>query len=229
MKVTLIARTETTPEIEQLLTWNGAVSADYLAEVAGRSCYQAWQRKNPATASNAAYLGHIIDVEHESVLEHASATFYLEGISRSLTHELIRHRHLSFSQQSQRYVDESNSAFIDPPLFKDFYSEFPDVGLKDSIDEIHRVAREARDAYANFVEDATALGVSHKKAREAARSILPNGTETRIVVSGNLRAWRWVIKLRHSEHADAEINELSGLILAQLKTIAPNTVADLCL
>ncbi|MCW2777278.1 MAG: thyX, partial [Frankiales bacterium] len=81
-----------------------------LAEFAGRACYQSWSKPNPSTATNAGYLRHILEVGHLSVLEHGSVTFYLSGISRSLTHELIRHRHFSYSQLSQRYVPERDAA-----------------------------------------------------------------------------------------------------------------------
>src|SRR5262249_31490582 len=77
-----------------------------LAEFAGRACYQSWNKPNPATATNQGYLRHILDVGHLSVLEHGVVTMYLTGVSRSLTHELIRHRHFSYSQLSQRYVPE---------------------------------------------------------------------------------------------------------------------------
>ena len=69
-----------------------------------------WSKPNPRTATNAGYLRHIIDVGHFSVLEHASVSFYITGVSRSFTHELIRHRHFSYSQLSQRYVPEHDSA-----------------------------------------------------------------------------------------------------------------------
>ena len=77
-----------------------------LAEFAGRACYQSWSKPNPATATNAGYLRHILEVGHLSVLEHGVVTFYFTGVSRSFTHELIRHRHFSYSQLSQRYVPE---------------------------------------------------------------------------------------------------------------------------
>ena len=75
-----------------------------LAEFAGRACYESWSKPNPATATNAGYLRHILEVGHLSVLEHGTVTMYLRGVSRSLTHELIRHRHFSYSQLSQRYA-----------------------------------------------------------------------------------------------------------------------------
>src|SRR5215468_10132305 len=87
-----------------------------LAEFAGRACYQSWSKPNPATATNATYLAHILEVGHLSVLEHGTATMYLTGVSRSFTHELVRHRHFSYSQLSQRYVPERNAALVEPAV-----------------------------------------------------------------------------------------------------------------
>src|SRR5258706_4986057 len=87
-----------------------------LAEFAGRACYQSWDKPNPATATNAGYLAHILEVGHLSVIEHGVATFYLTGVSRSFTHELVRHRHLSYSQLSQRYVPDGEAAMGGPDL-----------------------------------------------------------------------------------------------------------------
>ena len=87
-----------------------------LAEFAGRACYQSWNKPNPATATNAGYLRHILEVGHLSVLEHGAVTFYFTGVSRSFTHELIRHRHFSYSQLSQRYVPERDAAMVEPDV-----------------------------------------------------------------------------------------------------------------
>ena len=87
-----------------------------LAEFAGRACYQSWGKPNPATATNEGYLRHILEVGHLSVLEHGSVSFYLTGVSRSLTHELIRHRHFSYSQLSQRYVPERDASMVEPEV-----------------------------------------------------------------------------------------------------------------
>src|SRR5690242_2070720 len=99
----MIAKTEflAPPEVDWSTDADGGQA---LVEFAGRACYQSWSKPNPKTATNAAYLQHIIDVGHFSVLEHASVSFYITGISRSCTHELIRHRHFSYSQLSQRFV-----------------------------------------------------------------------------------------------------------------------------
>lgn len=187
--------------------------ADTLAHFAGRSCYQAWNMPNEATRTNKGYIGNILDQGHFSVLEHGSVTFYIEGVSRNLTHELIRHRHLSYSELSQRYVDVSELDFITPPAF----------GA-----EPHKLkgAHLALEDYEYAESELKELGLKGKALRQAARYYLPSGMETRIVVTGNHRAWRDMLYKRYSVHADAEICELATLLLEQLKRIAPATYQD---
>lgn len=195
-------------------------SADQLAEFAGRLCYQSWDRPNPATATNQLYLANILMQQHFSVLEHASATFYVAGVSRSLTHELVRHRHLSFSQVSQRYVDEKDFIFVAPP----------DVSRAQlSVDAVNlaQYATDVREMYVNLVALLVARGATRKEARQAARCVLPNATETKLVVSGNMRAWRDVIVKRNSVHADKEIAQFARMVLRHLIEIAPNTFQDM--
>lgn len=196
-----------------------------LAEFAGRACYESWHKPNPATASNAGYLRHIIEVGHLSVLEHGTVTMYLRGVSRSLTHELIRHRHFSYSQLSQRYVPAGGADLVEPdviaadPALHARFVEATDAALSAYRDLLHgldqRLAREGGPA--------TLRG---KQARQAARSVLPNATETRIVVTGNYRAWRHFVAMRASEHADVEIRALAVTCLGELMRIAPNVFAD---
>ena len=118
LHVQLIAKTEfvAPPDVPWSTDADGGQA---LLEFAGRACYQSWSKPNPKTATNAGYLQHIIDVGHFSVLEHASVSFYITGISRSCTHELIRHRHFSYSQLSQRYVPENESQIVVPPGMED--------------------------------------------------------------------------------------------------------------
>jgi len=189
--------------------------ADDLAEFAGRACYQSFRKPNPATRKNVDYLRHIIESSHFSVLEHASATFYIEGVSRSLTHELIRHRHLSYSQLSQRFVNEEDAEFVVPPALE------ADEGY------LRGVMENAVDSYRGLVRLLTKDGLPRKQAREAARAVLPNMTETKIVATGNHRAWREVIARRADPSADAEIQLLVKELLRQLKEIAPNTYGDM--
>lgn len=192
--------------------------ADTLAEFAGRACYQSFHKPNPATRANKDYIANILKQQHFSVLEHASATFYIQGISRALTHELIRHRHLSYSQLSQRYVPSEEVDFVIPPAVGD--SRGLELYLEDYM-------QGARDAYEHLVQRFEEKGITGKKAREAARAVLPNMTETKIVVTGNHRAWRDVIAKRNSPAADAEIREFASELLRHLKQIAPATYQDM--
>ncbi len=227
LRVQLIAKTEflAPPDVPWSTDADGGQA---LVEFAGRACYQSWSKPNPKTATNAGYLSHIIDVGHLSVLEHASVSFYITGISRSCTHELIRHRHFSYSQLSQRYVPEKAAQVVVPP------------GLEDD-PELQRILSAAADAghaaytelltrlEAKFMADepAESLGVLRRKqARQAARAVLPNATETRIVVTGNYRAWRHFIAVRASEHADVEIRRLAIACLRELVETAPAVFAD---
>jgi len=114
-QVKLIAWTHFAPPDD--VGWStDADGGQALAEFAGRACYQSWKKPNPATATNAGYLAHILEVGHLSVLEHGSVSFYFTGVSRSFTHELIRHRHFSYSQLSQRYVPERDAAMVEPAV-----------------------------------------------------------------------------------------------------------------
>src|SRR5260370_27154788 len=113
-RVQLIAVTNFTAPPEIAAKWSSDTDIDsqLLIEFSGRQCYESWS--NPAGRTNATYIGNMLDHGHLSVIEHANATFAITGVSRSCTHELVRHRHLSFSQQSQRYVPETDANFIEP-------------------------------------------------------------------------------------------------------------------
>ncbi|CAN5489216.1 FAD-dependent thymidylate synthase [soil metagenome] len=223
LRVQLIAKTEflAPPDVPWSTDADGGPA---LVEFAGRACYQSWSKPNPRTATNAGYVQHIIDVGHFSVLEHASVSFYITGISRSCTHELIRHRHFSYSQLSQRYVPADDAEVVLPP------------GLEDDpeLQELFLAAADAsRAAYTELLTRLEAklaelpnATLRRKQARQAARAVLPNATETRIVVTGNYRAWRHFIAMRASEHADVEIRRLAIACLRRLTEVAPTVFAD---
>jgi thymidylate synthase (FAD) len=227
LRVQLIAKTEfvAPPDVPWSTDADGGPA---LVEFAGRACYQSWSKPNPRTATNAGYLRHIIDVGHFSVLEHATVSFYITGVSRSCTHELIRHRHFSYSQLSQRYVPEHDSQVVLPPGMED----------DQELQEIFTAAADAsRTTYAELLarleakfkgdEPGDRLGaIRRKQARQAARAVLPNATETRIVVTGNYRAWRHFIAMRASEQADVEIRRLAIACLRQLVDVTPQVFAD---
>ena len=222
--VRLIAWTQFQPPSD--IAWDtDADGGQALAEFAGRACYESWNKPNPKTATNAGYLRHILEVGHLSVIEHATATFYITGVSRSLTHELIRHRHFSFSQLSQRYVPADPDAAVVEP---DVIAEDPE--LHKLFAEATTVAAEAYQKLRERLEQKFAEGASAtlraKQARQAARSVLPNATETRIVVTGNYRTWRHFIAMRASEHADVEIRDLAVDCLIELQQLAPHAFGD---
>ena len=201
-----------------------------LVEFAGRACYQSFHKPNPATARNKDYIARTLhEQKHWSIAEHATATFYITGVSRALTHELIRHRHLSYSQLSQRFVDESEANIVIPPAVRSakeineaYYDEELGGGVIGATENLKVMGGLAIATYAGLVEELQEVeGLSRKQAREAARAVLPNMVETRIVVTGNLRAWHEVITRRTAPDADAEFQEVAGLIRDELQQIAP--------
>lgn len=193
---------------------------DELAEFAGRACYESWDRPNPSTASNMDYMAHILEVGHESVLEHSSVTFYARDVSRSLTHELVRHRHLSYSQRSQRYVDEYNNAIIVPPDIRN---------NPRAMNLLLAMGSRTKIVYKELVNVLSAgdNGLPRKRARSAARAVLLGSQSTAIVVTGNLRAWRDFLKKRYHVAADEEIQQFAQAILYHLREIAPHSVQDI--
>lgn len=192
----------------------GATDAETLVEFAGRSCYQSFHRPNPKTAKTADYLDRtLFEQAHWSIAEHATATLYFTGVSRAFTHELIRHRHLSYSQLSQRFVDESDANIVVPPALRDGDEH-----------TVNAAAAFAVEAYKDTAQGLIDSGVPRKQAREAARAILPNAIETRIVVTGNLRAWNEVIARRTAPDADAEMIEVMGMARDAIHPIAPNII-----
>lgn len=230
MKVTPVAQTQVTEipdslretEFRNRNDWNSLETSDIdlLGETAGRSCYKSWALPNPSTATNDGYLSNIISHQHFSVLEHGSVTFYVEHVSRALLLELERHRHISFSVESQRYVDtpKAHPQVVVPPALRSF---------PEQADLLQDHYYRSRELYANCYHTLRDDGHSVKKAREASRAFLLESTPVDFFVTGNLRAWRDVLSKRHSEDADEEIQEFAAEVLRHLKNIAPNSVQDI--
>jgi thymidylate synthase (FAD) len=204
--------------------WIGdSTDGERLAEFAGRLCYMS--QHNPAKRTTRDYLENIKKQGHGSVLEHANYSLLLEGVSRSLTHELVRHRAgFAYSQLSQRYVDESDAAFVVPPAI------VGDEALESAwLAQIEAAQSSYVALVAQLMERYgwVADKVHRRKmAREAARGVLPNSTETKIVVTGNARAWRTMLELRSSEGAELEIRRAAVAILRVLKAEAPAFFSD---
>ena len=223
MKVEMIACSDFSPPAD--VAWNtDAVGPEALVEFAGRACYETFDKPNPRTATNAAYLRHIKEVGHMALLEHPTATLYIRGISRAATHELIRHRHFSFSQLSQRFVHDDDSEVIVPKLIAQD-EELHGLFMR-AVDETRVAYTELLTALeARLAHEPNAL-LRRKQARQAARAILPHATESRIVVTGNFRSWRHFIGMRATEHADIEIRQLTVACLRLLKAKAPVVFGD---
>lgn len=155
----------------------------------------------------------LIDSGHLSPFEHVSFTFAVEGISRACSHQLVRHRIASYSQQSQRYVsEESGFDYITPPLFKDdnvLYGLFLEAMKK------------AHDYYCKIIKRLEEKGIKGEIARQDARFVLPNAAETKIVITMNARELLHFLKVRCCNRAQWEIRELATEMLKLLKKIAP--------
>jgi len=222
--LTLLSRPSFTSPDHLPVSWIGeSTDGERLAEFAGRLCYMS--QHNPAKRETREYLENIKKQGHGSVLEHANYSILVEGVSRSLTHELVRHRAgFAYSQLSQRYVDESEACFVVPPAIAG--DEVLEGAWRAQIDA-------AQSAYVALVAQlmerygwVTDKVHRRKMAREAARGVLPNSTETKIVVTGNARAWRTMLELRSSEGAELEIRRLAVAVLRLLQQEAPGFFSD---
>jgi thymidylate synthase (FAD) len=223
-RVSLLARPQFVEPAHLPVQWQGPASdGERIAEFAGRLCYMS--QHNPAGRTTAEYLQNILKQGHGSVFEHSTYVMLIEGISRSCSHELVRHRAgWGYSQLSQRYVDESHAAFVMPPAIQG------DVELESAW------TRQVEAAQAAYVEAVERLMVKYewveskvhrrKMAREAARSVLPNATEVKIVASANVRAWRTMLELRLGEGAELEIRRMAVACLLLLQHEAPALFAD---
>ncbi len=182
-------------------------NAEKLIEKAGRTCYLSFDRAD--VESEKKFIRMIVRSGHHSVLEHASATFRIQGGSRSFTHQLVRHRICAFSQQSQRYVNET-----------DFSVVIPDSIKKNS---------EAKEVFLSFVNHAQNTYSKLQKLgikKEDARFILPNAIESEIVMTANFRELRHIFKERCNKAAQWEIREIAIEMLKIMKKEAPIVFED---
>lgn len=272
-----------------------ASESDQIPEVAGRICYMSFAKPRPG--GNAAYLQNILQSGHGSVLEHAVWNFIISGVSRSFSHELVRHRAgWAYSQLSQRYVDESVAEYVVPHDLQEAvrvyqYSETSSVeeyksppvgdnawlmkywkdgnGLNntefrsiyligerwcESVTDSHNSYKSLVSKMADDLEKSeyekwrtaaaklemplfsledwkNTLTIDQKTAmrkqvRQAARSVLPNATETKLFVTVNARAARHFIELRASKHAEPEIRKVAVAMLQILQKESPNLFGD---
>lgn len=230
-------------------------SGDDLPEFAGRQCYRSWK----VGRDSSEYHANIRSQGHGSIYEHAFMNFQVTGVSRTLTHELVRHSvGTGISQESQRYVDAKDMRFVIPPLLANEITSL--LGhTPNCIEDIYEIGGSVTEAFNLFyascsqsLEDYIAIqpiltemakaaeaaylkgderaAVSAKKrANEAARSVLHNACETRLVWSMNLRAARHIMLLRGDEPAELEIRRLAAIFFPHAVAYAPHFFSDLAL
>lgn len=181
--------------------------AEELIENAGRTCYQ-------SSASDSHVVGDLvrklIKSGHHSVLEHAYATFRISEVSRALTHQLVRHRLVAYSQKSQRYVKEGQFEYVIPHSIQDM-GPIPFNKFNEQMKTIQKWYDEWKE-----------MGLRN----EDARFVLPNACYTEIVMSANFREFRHIFAVRCDKHAQWEIRAVAKEMLRQLHEKAPSVFDD---
>ncbi len=167
------------------------------------------------------FLNMLFELGHESPIEHVTFTFAIEGISRACSHQLVRHRIASYSQKSQRYVDETQFDYVIPESIKnnaaarDVYDT-----LMSSIQLGYETIRKL--LIKDFVEDGMNEKAAEKKANEDARMVLPNACQTSIIVTMNIRSLFNFFKLRCCNRAQWEIRELAIEMYRLCENVSPD-------
>lgn len=188
--------------------WSVTPDAERLIERAGRVCWKT--DLSPTEDGTAAFIKRLVKRGHFSVLEHSKATFCVSEISRACSHQIVRHRIASYSQESQRFVDTSH--FV--PVMPKTVANNPEArAIFASTDMACKTAYQALRK----------LGIP----KQDARFLLPNATPTSIVITLNFSAWRHLFEVRCDKHAQWEIRAVAKEILEQLYVVAPSVFEDL--
>lgn len=261
MKAFLVAETATCldglnaflSEIGALGKWatNASSGGETVIEVMGRLCYKSFSTELNANLTkvregNREYISNILKSRHGSVIEHSSVSFILTGVSRILTHELVRHRAgVAISQESQRfvrldefdmYIPDLDDAFrllvqaIDPDLEEDKVKAEASLLAADYLQAIDNVKRTSINALRSITQYLDRPGVSFeikKQITSALRRFVPGGVNTNIGITANHRAWRHMIAMRTAPSAEVEIREAFNLIVVQLKARYPALYQDM--
>ena len=204
--------------------------ADVLTEFAGKSCYMSFDKNLNLNLSkvggrpNSAYIQDgIIGNKHGSVLEHSTVTFFLTNVSRVVTHELVRHRAgTAFSQTSGRYVRTDEV---------DMYLPYALETFPEAMHIYERAVREMEENLAELVQVTRIEEMQDfamkKRLTSAFRRLIGNGQANHLVMTANHRAWRHIIEMRTSVHAEEEIREIIGSVAKQLKERFPTIYGDM--
>jgi thymidylate synthase (FAD) len=195
--------------------------AERIVEMATRLCYQSFKKGRDTEA----FFDNIISSGHGSTIEHANFTVFLTGVSRSFTHELVRHRAgTAFSQLSQRYVDASLSAVVMPPRIQALAEEHQRAWVSHM--------QRCLDVYKLYTTILDERGTERatterrKRARETARSVLPEAMEVYMAMTGNARAWRHIFEMRTAMSAETEMRVVALACYKALRDHAPNLFGD---
>ena len=204
----------------------GATPPEEIVEAAGRICYMSFGSRQ-APHSNTEYIAHLIRMGHESVLEHVSWSFLITGVSRAFTHQLVRHRvGLAFSQLSQQYHDESEATSVMPSEVA--RSAAAAAAWRRAVDTARAAYREICEA----LSPGSPVGSEEERRelrrawRSAARSVLPNATETKIFMTANARALRHLLAVRGQIMGDEEMRQVMAQVLHLVREEAPALFAD---
>ena len=214
-------------EQESWLQTEEASTPENIVELAGRLCYMSFGSRQ-FRKRNGDYIHNLIKQGHESVLEHVNWSFILTGVSRAFTHQLVRHRvGFSFSQLSQQYHDENDASFVMPNIISRF---------QNLAESWRRSVRQSKRAYQELLSHLQSEAFHklaplekkefHRAVRTAARSVLPNATETKIFITANARAIRHFLAIRGGIPGDEEMRIVSALILNALNEEAPTLFSD---
>lgn len=234
-RVWLVGIPHVTPRMLDYVKWkneetpwwsDSSDSSQFLCETMGRICYDSFS--SPRPGGNKTYLANLLKSGHGSCIEHSFYSFIISDISRSCSHELVRHRHFSFSQRSQRYVDESQAGVVIPPELRLHYAQWR-PGTPGPFESWYSSVSNSLIAYCRCVRDLMGNSSStedRKKVRQTARSLLPSCVATEIGVTMNARAARNFLELRCSRHADTEIRQMANRIYECLNRQSPHLFGD---
>lgn len=207
--------------------------SEQIAEFAGRFCYDSFLKGRGSEE----YLANVLTMKHGSILEHVNYTLAIQGVSRALSHELVRHRAgFAISQESQRYVDAADVKFVVPPILLDLWGNDIECGEAKLFFDHSMASLAAYEIWQTYIVDSlnekdTLAGIKHqtmnkKRANEAARCKLPNECETKLTWTGNLRSLRHFCELRGDQSADLEIRRLAAVITELMIDRAPYVFTD---
>lgn len=220
-RVRLVGRTEFLPPAEFSSQVDGG---DALAEFAGRACYESFDRPRPETADNASYLAHILQVGHLSVLEHSVATVYLRRVSRSVVHEILRHRHFSYSELSPRHIPDTGLPLVAP----DSLTADPELAGRytDAVSRLALAQAELDELLGTPTGSDRQSPLAAKQVRQVSQRLRSGASVTSLVMTGNYRAWRHFVGVRATDPADVELRGIAVAVLELLRAESPHCFAD---